>query len=214
MTTPTQNYRQTRALLAQHPDLVGIYNIGGASDGIGARAASEADRGQKVAFVGHGLTPDTRALLLDGTMDVGDHAGPRRSMVLNCVRIFTNLRDGRAAMAGIEPMQISLFVRENLRVIVSRRLAGIERRHGAGIELAAAARDQQAIERERLRGHRHGDVLLGGRGLQHFEILQHLARIAARREVALGHAGKRDRQQVRAGVPRRQRLRDFRVSTP
>jgi LacI family transcriptional regulator len=35
-------------------------------------------------------------------------------LVLNCVRIFTNLRDGRAAMAGIEPVQISLFVRENL----------------------------------------------------------------------------------------------------
>jgi hypothetical protein len=35
-------------------------------------------------------------------------------MTLNCVRIFTNLRDGRAAMSGIEPMQISLFVRENL----------------------------------------------------------------------------------------------------
>jgi LacI family transcriptional regulator len=35
-------------------------------------------------------------------------------MLLNCVRIFTNLRAGRAAMAGIEPMQISLFVRENL----------------------------------------------------------------------------------------------------
>jgi LacI family transcriptional regulator len=107
-----QNYRQTRALLARHPDIVGIYNIGGASDGI-ARALREANRGSTVAFIGHGLTPDTRAALLDGTMDVAitqDH----QMLVLNCVRIFTNLRDGRAAMAGIEPVQISLFVRENL----------------------------------------------------------------------------------------------------
>ena len=35
-------------------------------------------------------------------------------MVLNCVGIFTNLRVGRAALSGIEPIQISLFVRENL----------------------------------------------------------------------------------------------------
>ena len=27
---------------------------------------------------------------------------------------FTNLRDGRAALSGIEPLQISLFIRENL----------------------------------------------------------------------------------------------------
>jgi LacI family transcriptional regulator len=107
-----QNYRQTRALLAQHPDLIGIYNIGGASDGI-ARALRAANRGASVTFIGHGLTPDTRAALIDGTMDVAmtqDH----QIMVLNCVRIFTNLRAGRAATAGIEPMQISLFVRENL----------------------------------------------------------------------------------------------------
>ena len=49
-----------------------------------------------MTFIGHGLTPDTRAALLDGTMDVAitqDH----QIMMLNCVRIFTNLRDGRAA---------------------------------------------------------------------------------------------------------------------
>jgi LacI family transcriptional regulator len=107
-----QNYRQTRALLAKHPDIVGIYNIGGASDGI-VRALREANRGSTVTFIGHGLTSDTRAALLDGTMDVAitqDH----QIMVLNCARIFTNLRDGRAALTGIEPVQISLFVRENL----------------------------------------------------------------------------------------------------
>ena len=107
-----QNYRQTRALLATHPDIVGIYNIGGASDGI-ARALREASRASTVTFIGHGLTPDTQAALSDGTMDVAitqDH----QIMVLNCLRIFTNLREGRAALSGIEPIRISLFVRENL----------------------------------------------------------------------------------------------------
>ena len=107
-----QNYRQTRGLLAKHQDIIGIYNVGGASDGI-ARALREANRSATVTFIGHGLTPDTRAALIDGTMDVAitqDH----RIMMLNCVRIFTNLREDRDAMAGIEPIQISLFVRENL----------------------------------------------------------------------------------------------------
>ena len=107
-----QNYHQARALLAKHRDIIGIYNIGGASDGI-ARALREANRSSTVTFIGHGLTPDTRAALLDGTMDVAitqDH----QMLTLNCVRIFTNLRDGRAALSGIEPMQIILFVRENL----------------------------------------------------------------------------------------------------
>jgi LacI family transcriptional regulator len=32
-----KNYRQTRALLEQHPDLAGIYNIGGGADGVAGR---------------------------------------------------------------------------------------------------------------------------------------------------------------------------------
>ncbi|HTC99774.1 MAG TPA: LacI family DNA-binding transcriptional regulator, partial [Bradyrhizobium sp.] len=38
---PASNYVLARALLEQHPDLVGIYNVGGASEGI-ARALTEA----------------------------------------------------------------------------------------------------------------------------------------------------------------------------
>jgi LacI family transcriptional regulator len=48
-----------------------------------------------------------------GTMDAGitqDHA----ATVLNCVRIFKNLREGSSALSGIEPLRINLFVRESL----------------------------------------------------------------------------------------------------
>jgi LacI family transcriptional regulator len=107
-----RNYRQTRQLLAQHPDLVGIYNIGGASDGVG-RALKEAARDHKVVFVGHGLSPDTRGLLIDGTMDAVITQDPQ-SMVAGCVRIFANLRERREALAGVEPARISLVLRENL----------------------------------------------------------------------------------------------------
>jgi LacI family transcriptional regulator len=107
-----RNYRQTRQLLAQHADLAGIYNIGGASDGVG-RALKEADRDRKVVFIGHGLSPDTRALLIDGTMDAVLTQDPQ-SMVASCVRIFANLRERREALAGVEPARISLVLRENL----------------------------------------------------------------------------------------------------
>jgi LacI family transcriptional regulator len=107
-----QNYRQTRALLDQHPDLAGIYNIGGASDGV-ARALKEAGRDQKVVFIGHGLTPDTRALLIDGSMDAVITQSPHATL-MNCVRIFTNLRDGREALSGVENTRSQVIFRENL----------------------------------------------------------------------------------------------------
>lgn len=107
-----QNYRQTRALLEQHPDLAGIYNIGGASDGV-ARALKEAGRDQKVVFIGHGLTPDTRALLIDGSMDAVITQSPHTTL-MNCMRIFTNLRDGRQALSGVENTRSQVIFRENL----------------------------------------------------------------------------------------------------
>jgi len=107
-----KNYRQTRALLEQHPELAGIYNIGGASDGV-ARALKEAQRDQKVAFIGHGLTPDTRALLIDGSMDAVITQSPHATL-MSCVRIFTNLREGRDVLSGVETTRSVVIFRENL----------------------------------------------------------------------------------------------------
>jgi len=106
------NCRLARALLKQHPDLVGLYNIGGGADGV-ARAIKEQRRQPPPVFVAHGLTPDTRALLIDGTLDALINQHPH-TMVLNCVRIFTNVRDGRNAASGVEPVRISIVLRENL----------------------------------------------------------------------------------------------------
>ncbi len=109
---PDKNYRQTRMLLSQHPDLAGIYNIGGAADGV-ARALKEAKRERDVVFVGHGLTPDTRALLIDGTMDAVITQNPLDA-VTNCIAIFNNLRAGRDAMAGVEHTRSEIIFRENI----------------------------------------------------------------------------------------------------
>jgi LacI family transcriptional regulator len=62
-------YRETRALLNQHPDLSAIYCIGAGQNGI-ARALIELKHDRSVVFVGHDLTEDTRQYLLSGVMDV------------------------------------------------------------------------------------------------------------------------------------------------
>ncbi|GAB2905938.1 LacI family DNA-binding transcriptional regulator [Paralcaligenes sp. KSB-10] len=107
-----ENYRLTRQLLKQSPDLAGIYNIGGASDGV-ARALKETGLEHKIVFIGHGLTPDTRALLIDGTMDAVITQNPQ-SATMSCVRIFANLRDHRGVMSGVDPVQSQIIFRENL----------------------------------------------------------------------------------------------------
>lgn len=106
------NYRQTLALLEQHSDLAAIYNIGGGAEGIG-RALKECGQEHRIVFVGHGLTPDTRALLIDGTMDALINQSPH-SAVMSCVRIFANLRDRRETLSGVETTRSQVIFRENL----------------------------------------------------------------------------------------------------
>ncbi|SDV50358.1 LacI family DNA-binding transcriptional regulator [Chitinasiproducens palmae] len=105
-----RNYEQTRHLFEQHPDLAGIYNSGGASDGV-ARAINETRREHKPLFIGHGLTPDTRALLIDGTLDALITQTPQ-AIVGTCVRVFRNARDGAAD--PVKPIPFNIVLRENL----------------------------------------------------------------------------------------------------
>ncbi len=107
-----QNYAQTRSLLDQHPQLAGIYNVGGASDGV-ARALKDAGRDQKVVLIGHGLTPDTRSLLIDGSMDAVITQSPQAALA-SAVRIFVNVREGRPALSGVESTRSQVIFRENL----------------------------------------------------------------------------------------------------
>ena len=107
-----RNYRQTKTLLAQHPDLAGIYNIGGGPEGI-ARALKEAGRQHEVVFVGHGLTPETRALLIEGAMDAVITQNPQTAL-MDCVAIFANLRAGRPALHGTASPRTEIILRENL----------------------------------------------------------------------------------------------------
>lgn len=107
-----RNYRQTKMLLAQHPELAGIYNIGGGAGGV-AQALKEASRAQDMVVVAHGLTPDTRALLIDGTLDAVVTQSPRATL-MDTAAVFGNLRAGREATADLEPMRSEVIFRESL----------------------------------------------------------------------------------------------------
>lgn len=104
--------RRACALLKDHRDLTGIYcNSGGIS--AVARALKEFKLAHKVVVIGHALAPETRSLLMDGTLDaciVESHP----LLVGNCVRIFANWRDGNPLTQGTEQIRIQVLFRENL----------------------------------------------------------------------------------------------------
>lgn len=108
----TENYQLTVALLEQHPDLMAIYNIGGSSGGV-ARALREAGKDQSIVFIGHGLTDDTRALLIEGTMDVVVSQDPL-TLVHNVCQIFTNIGGGLAPTHRVPESAMRIIFRENL----------------------------------------------------------------------------------------------------
>jgi LacI family transcriptional regulator len=62
-------YKIIRELLAQHPDVAGIYNLAGGNRGV-ARALQEAGMTGKTIFIGHELTEHTQKLLEQGGMDI------------------------------------------------------------------------------------------------------------------------------------------------
>ncbi|MFG6083780.1 LacI family DNA-binding transcriptional regulator [Paracoccus litorisediminis] len=64
---PQTNMRMTLSLLERYPDLRGIYNVGGSSEGI-AMALRRTGRARDVRLIGHGFGPDTRKLLQGGIM--------------------------------------------------------------------------------------------------------------------------------------------------
>jgi len=108
----TENYQLTRSLLRQHPDLVGIYNIGGSSDGV-AHALREAGKAGSLVFIGHGLSDDTRSLLIDGTMDVVI-SQDQLAIVQNVCHILTNIRNGFHPTERIPELAMRIICRENL----------------------------------------------------------------------------------------------------
>jgi LacI family transcriptional regulator len=109
----SENYRHAMALLEEHADLVGIYNVGGSSDGI-ARALREKGKAGQVVFIGHGLTPDTRQFLIEGTMDAVINLDPDTVIHHALAQFARAPATSGDVKAPLPPLTMELIFRENI----------------------------------------------------------------------------------------------------
>jgi LacI family transcriptional regulator len=99
-------------LLSDHPDLIGVYNVGAGTQGV-AKAIVDAKREASVVFIGHDLIPVTRRSLLRGVMDaviVQDPGHEARS----AIRVLMSLARNEPILAEQEKIRIDIVMRDNL----------------------------------------------------------------------------------------------------
>lgn len=99
-------------LLAERPDLAGLYSIGAGNDGIHA-ALRRAGATGRVAWVCHELTPHTRAALLDGTASAVIGQSALQEAQLACRLALARLTRQRGAEVP-PPIRIEIYLKDNL----------------------------------------------------------------------------------------------------
>ncbi len=102
----------TAQMLKDHPDLIGIYNVGAGARGI-ITALESAGRQNDITFIAHELTDLTRRALVDGVIDViiNQNAGHE---VRSAVRVLMAKADKAPYIEAMEHIRIDIFVRDNL----------------------------------------------------------------------------------------------------
>ena len=108
--SPDANYDQIRALLAAHPDLVGIYSIGSGNRGV-VQALADAGRTDDITLIAHNLTETTRAFLLDGAMDAVIHQDVEREAEL---ALMILARWSTRGDTNVKALPVQIYVRENI----------------------------------------------------------------------------------------------------
>jgi LacI family transcriptional regulator len=108
----TANDAIVRRLLAEHDDLLGIYNIGAGNRGVAA-ALEAAGRADSLVYIGHELTPYTRRFLLRGVMDVCISQDPGHE-VRSSARVLLAHHLKEPLVAAQERIGIDIFVRDNV----------------------------------------------------------------------------------------------------
>lgn len=108
----TRNEALAAQLLAEHPDLAAIYSVGAGNTGI-STALRAAGRAQDTVFVGHELTPASRADLLDGTMDavINQDAGHE---IRSALRLALAQWSQEPVIADQERIRIDIYLKDNL----------------------------------------------------------------------------------------------------
>jgi LacI family transcriptional regulator len=97
--------------LRRHPDVSGIYSLGGGNRGL-IRAIQKADVKRPVV-IAHELTGSTRSALGDGVIDavLNQDAGHE---VRSAIRVLKAKADGLPVIAAQERIRIDIFLKDNL----------------------------------------------------------------------------------------------------
>ena len=99
-------------LLAEHPDMIGLYNVGAGTRGI-LEALEQSGRKKDVVYIAHELTEHSRPALVDGAIDaiINQDAGHE---VRSAIRILMAKADKTPIFEAMERIRIDIFVRDNL----------------------------------------------------------------------------------------------------
>ncbi len=96
-------YSATNKLLADHPDVIGIFSLGGGQDGF-VKALGEAGRGADMVAVCNELTPSTRKGLIEGNLSMS-LGTPIVAIAAKTVELMSIATD---AISGTVPAQLLL----------------------------------------------------------------------------------------------------------
>lgn len=109
---PHQAQRLATQLLVERPDLVGLYSVGAASEGI-HMALKTCGAAGRTAWVCHELTPQTRAALLDGTASAVIGQSAAQEAEVACRLALARLTRQRV-VADPPPIRIEIYLKDNL----------------------------------------------------------------------------------------------------
>ncbi len=107
---PRKNYELAMNILRNHPDLVGLINVGGGNRGI-EKALIESGRASDLNYVAFNLTPLTREALLKGTLDAVIHQDMAVS-AQTALAALTDLATGRTP--EFPATKLEIIMRENV----------------------------------------------------------------------------------------------------
>jgi LacI family transcriptional regulator len=102
----------TLALLNKHPELVSIYNTGGATDGI-AKALIEAKKDKEVLFIAHELSDLTRTYLINDVIDVIINQDIRQE-VFSAVELLVRFKRQERIELSVRQPRLEIYLCENV----------------------------------------------------------------------------------------------------
>ncbi|KKC31539.1 hypothetical protein WH91_19115 [Devosia psychrophila] len=100
-------------LLAQHPDLAGLYNLGAGNGGL-VSALESSSRSGAIRVIAHELTEPTRRGLKSGAIDIVLDQNPDGE-IREAIAAARMLALGGNSATTTDPIEIGIFLRDNLR---------------------------------------------------------------------------------------------------